>query len=123
MVNTPDRSYGGFLSRLDEPEVRKQLSGKNIYEVTIKNIGGLIMPVTIEWQYSDGTSEIDRLPANVWRLNEHEIQHTFIKNKAVVQVNLDPNFEFADTNDKNNSFPRVEKESKFDTFKDKSKQN
>jgi len=46
MIPTEARSYGGFLSRLDEPEVRKQLSGKNIYELTIKNIGGLVMPVT-----------------------------------------------------------------------------
>ena len=35
MVSTPDQAYGQFLSRLDEPELRKQLYGKNIYEITI----------------------------------------------------------------------------------------
>ncbi|WP_299366342.1 M1 family metallopeptidase [Winogradskyella sp.] len=121
MVSTPDQAYGQFLSRLNEPELRQQLLGKNIYEVTIKNIGGLVMPVTIEWQYTDGTGDIDTLPAEIWRLNEYEVTKTFIKEKEVRKVVLDPNFEFADTDIKNNSFPKVEEKSDFDTFKDKKK--
>ena len=123
MVTTPSQNYGEFLSRLDEPAVRKQLSGKNIYEITIKNLGGLVMPVTIEWQFKDGTTEIDRLPAEIWRLNEHEVQKTFIKEKEVVQVNLDPNFEFADIDMKNNTFPKKEEASKFDEFKENNSGN
>ncbi len=119
MTSTPDQAYGQFLSRMNEPEIRKQLAGKNIYEITVNNVGGLIMPVTIEWVYTDGTKEIDRLPAEVWRLNEYQITKTFIKSKQVEKVNLDPNFEFADTNTKNNSFPKVEEASDFDKFKNK----
>lgn len=119
MANTPDAAYGQFLSRLDEAEVRKQLSGKNIYEITIKNKGGLVMPVTIEWVYTDGTKEIDKLPAQIWRRNEYEVKQTFIKDKEVTKVNLDPNFEFADVDATNNSFPKVEVESEFDAFKNK----
>ncbi|MCF7559167.1 M1 family metallopeptidase [Sabulilitoribacter multivorans] len=119
MTSTPDNAYGQFLSRLDETEVRKQLSGKNIYEITVKNVGGLVMPVTIEWVFTDGTSEIDTLPATVWRRNEYEIQQTFIKEKEVSKVNLDPNFEFADTNMGNNVFPKMDTKSEFDSFKDK----
>ena len=118
MTSTPDSEYGQFLSRLDEPEIRKQLSGKNIYEVTIKNKGGLVMPVTIEWIYTDGTSEIDRLPSQIWRKNEYEVKKTFVKAKEVSKINLDPNFEFADTNMENNNFPKVENKSEFDNFKD-----
>ena len=121
MNNASDASYGQFLSRIDDAEIRKQLLDKNIYELTIKNVGGLVMPVTIEWIYTDGTKEIDRLPATIWRLNENEIKKTFIKSKQVKEVNLDPNFEFADTNMDNNSFPKVETKSQFDEFKDKNK--
>ncbi len=92
MINTPESAYGDYLSRLDDNQVRKQLSGKNIYEVTIKNIGGLVMPVTIEWQFTDGSTEIDRLPAEVWRSNEYEIKKTFIKAKEVQKVTLRPKF-------------------------------
>lgn len=123
MTITPDKAYGQFLSRINEPEVQKQVLGKNIYELTIKNIGGLIMPVTIEWVYADGTNEIDRLPAQIWRRNEYETQQTFIKEKEVSKINLDPNFEFADTDMKNNSFPKVETKSEFDSFKDSKNQN
>ncbi len=121
MDSTPDKAYGEFISRLDENEVRKQVSGKNIYEVTIKNIGGLVMPVTIEWIFKDGSSEIDKLPTEIWRLNEYEIKKTFVKEKEVSQVNLDPNFEFADTDESNNTFPKQEQESNFDQFKNKKK--
>lgn len=123
MTTTPDAAYGQFLSRLNEAEIREKLSGKNIYEVTIKNIGGLVMPVTIEWEFTDGTTEIDRLPSEIWRKNEYEIKKTFIKAKEVSKVNLDPNFEFADTDMKNNSFPKLETQSDFDTFKNKQNSN
>ncbi len=121
MTKTPDQAYGGFLSRIDEPKVRKQLSGKNIYEVTIKNLGGLVMPVIIEWEYTDGTKEIERLPADIWRLNEYEVSQTFLKTKEVEKITLDPNFELADTDTNNNTFPKTVSKSKFDEFKDKKK--
>jgi len=119
MTSTPDKDYGQFLSRLDEPELRNELRGKNIYEITVKNEGGLIMPVKVEWQFKDGTSEINVIPAEIWRHNEYEIKKTFIKSKEVKNVILDPNFEFADTNMQNNSFPKTEEDSDFDKFKNK----
>ncbi|WP_203257580.1 M1 family metallopeptidase [Hyunsoonleella ulvae] len=117
MTSTPDRSYGGFLSRMDDVAIRKKLSGKNLYEITIKNVGGLVMPVTIEWVFTDGSSEIDTLPAQIWRRNEYEVKEVFIKDKEVKTVNLDPNFEFADTDMSNNTFPKSETVSEFDSFK------
>lgn len=117
MISTPDKAYGQFTSRLDEKEIRKQLKGKNIYEITVKNIGGLVMPIIVEWVYSDGSKEIDRIPAQIWRRNEYKITKTFIKSKEVVKVNLDPNFELADTDMNNNTFPKKDSTSAFDKFK------
>ena len=76
------------------------------------------MPVIIEWIYSDGSSEIDRIPAQIWRRNEYEIKKTFIKSKEVVKVNLDPNFEIPDTEINNNTFPKIDSKSDFDKFKE-----
>ena len=123
MVESSESSYGEYLSRLNEPEVRKQLEGKNIYELTIKNLGGLVMPVIIEWTYKDGTKEMDRLPAEVWRINEYQITETFVKEKEVVNITLDPNFEFADVDASNNSFPKVEQISDFEEFKESQQGN
>ena len=119
LLSTPDAAYRQFLSRLDEPEIRKQVEGKNIYEITVTNKGGLIMPIIIEWQFTDGTSEIDRLPAELWRRNEYVTTKTFIKDKEVKMVVIDPNLELADVDMGNNSFPRVKEVSKFEEFKEK----
>ena len=53
--------------------------------------------------------------------NEEEFkkhEEEIIKEKEVNKVNLDPNFEFADTNMENNSFPKTEQVSEFDSFKE-----
>ena len=46
---------------------------KNFYEVTFENKGGLVTPLIIEWTYEDKSKEIERFPAEIWRLNENEI--------------------------------------------------
>lgn len=117
MLETPDRAYRQYLSRLDEGEVRAQLSGKHIYELTLKNKGGLVMPVLIQWNYSDGTQEMQQLPAEIWRLNELEVKKTFMKDKEVASVVIDPNQALADVNTDNNVFPPVESGSKFESLK------
>ncbi|MCV9388230.1 M1 family aminopeptidase [Reichenbachiella ulvae] len=118
---TPDSHYGGFLSRIDEAKMRDQLSGKNIYELTFTNEGGLVMPVIIEWTYTDGSKEVERLPAEIWQLNEYKVKRTFLKDKEVSSIKIDPNNELADVNLSNNSFPRAEEKSEFDEFKKDSK--
>ena len=118
MTETPDAYYGQFLNRLNEGEIRANLTDNNIYEIKLKNEGGLVMPVVIKWTYADGSSEIDRLPAEIWRLNEYEIVKTFVKTKEVTNITIDPNLELADINLENNTFPKVEGKSKFDAFKE-----
>ena len=116
LVNTPQNLYGEFRSRVDDNEIRQKLSGKNIYEVTFSNKGGLVTPLIIEWTYKDGSKEIEKIPAEVWRLNEQEVTKVFIKDKEVTNIVLDPNFELADVEMRNNVFPK-KAESRFDKFK------
>jgi hypothetical protein len=117
VTNTPDQLYGEFKNRLDDNAVRKKLEGKNIYQIKFKNVGGLVTPLVIEWTFKDGSKEIERIPAEIWRLNEIEITKVFVKDKEVVNVLLDPNFELADVDVSNNTFPKKAVESKFDQLK------
>lgn len=117
MLETPAGNYGQYLSRLNEDEVRANLAGKNLYELTLKNKGGLVMPVVIEWTYADGTKETEQLPAEIWRLNELEVKKTFLKEKEVVSIAIDPNQSLADVNMDNNVFPKVETEDRFEKAK------
>jgi hypothetical protein len=117
LINTPDQLYGEFTSRVDDSAVRQKLTGKNVYQVKFKNNGGLVTPLVIEWSYKDGSKEIERIPAEVWRVNENEFTKVFIKDKEVVNVLVDPNLELADVDMNNNAFPKKPGESKFDQLK------
>ena len=113
--------YGEFQNRIDDKAVVNNLQNKNLYEVTLTNKGGLIMPVIIEWTYKDGTKEIERIPAEIWRLDENKITKVFVKSKEVVGIVLDPLKETADINTLDNVFPKVSPPSKFDELKKKGK--
>jgi hypothetical protein len=117
VINTPEQFYGDFRSRVDDNGIRQKLEGKNIYQVKFRNQGGLVMPLIVEWTYKDGSKEMERIPAEVWRTDENEVTKVFVKDKEVVSVQLDPNHELADTDDSNNAFPKKPTESKFDQFK------
>ena len=77
------------------------------------------MPVIIEWTYKDGSKEIDRLPVQIWRKNENKITKTFMKDKEVAFIKLDPMRETADINEKNNSWPITDAPGKFQLYKSK----
>ena len=76
------------------------------------------MPIIIEWTYKDGSKEIDRIPAQVWRLNEKSVVKTFMKDKEVSSIRLDPMRETADIDERNNNWGAVtEAPSRFALFK------
>ncbi len=116
---TEEATYREFRSRIDETAVRKKLDDKNLYEVKLRNKGGLVTPVVIEWTYADGSKEIETLPAEIWRLNEYEIAKVFVKDKEVTNMVIDPNRATADVDATNNIFPKKEATSKFDELKKK----
>jgi len=117
VIKTPDNLYGDFRNRVDDKAIVDKLQGKNLYEITLKNSGGLVSPVIIEWTYKDGSKEIERIPAEIWRLNETKVTKTFAKDKEVANIVIDPNAETADVNTADNVFPKKAAESKFDQLK------
>jgi hypothetical protein len=96
---------------------KANLENRHAYELTFSNKGGLVMPIIIEWTYKDGTKEVDRIPAQVWRANENKVVKTFIKNKEVESVKLDPYRETADIDESNNTWHGIPAPSKFTVFK------
>ena len=98
-------------------EEKEKYGNKNMYELTFSNKGGLVMPIIVEWTFKDGTKEVDRIPAQVWRLNENKVVKTFIKDKEVASVKLDPYRETADINESNNSWNTIAEPSRFSIFK------
>lgn len=117
VLNTKDADYRDFKSRVDDQAIRGRLEGKHLYEVNLRNTGGLVTPLIIEWTFKDGSKEIERIPAEIWRMNEVEVKKVFLKDKEVVNIVIDPSQETGDVNTRDNVFPKKPAESKFDRLK------
>jgi hypothetical protein len=91
---------------------------KFFYQVYLTNKGGLVMPVILEFTYEDGTKDVEKIPAEIWRLNEKNVTKVFIKDKKVVKIVQDPMRETADINEMNNVWPAGDAApSRFQMFK------
>jgi hypothetical protein len=97
----------------------ESIKGKYNYEIHMTNKGGCVTPLIIQWNYKDGTSEIDRVNAYVWRKNEKNVVKTYSKNKEVASILLDPYKETCDIDEKNNTWNVKEAPNRFDVFKGK----
>lgn len=114
LVDTDERFYSEFYDRLDDAAIRDKYKGKNFYEVTFTNKGGLVMPVMVRLNYSDGTFSDEYIAAEIWRKNENQVRKVFITEKEVVSVIFDPADRTSDIETNNNIFPRQERKSLFD---------
>jgi hypothetical protein len=117
--------YTVHVQQFDEPvddATKQKFASKNFYEIHFSNKGGLVMPIIIEWTYKDGTKEVDRIPAQVWRKNEDKLTKLFVKDKEVASIKLDPMRETADIDESNNSWPKVQEQTAFQIFKAKQAQ-
>jgi len=92
-------------------------ANKFLYELSFSNKGGLVMPIIVEFTYIDGSKEIDRIPAQIWRHNELKTAKFYVKDKEVASILVDPLRETADIDTSNNTWGGKAKESKFRAFK------
>jgi hypothetical protein len=111
------KEYQKSISLLTSEEIQKINSPDYFYEIEFERIGGLVMPLIYELQYSDGTHDIKRIPAEIWRKGEKKVSKVHISNKKIDRIILDPYLETADINTENNYFPKEEQYSKFEIFK------
>jgi hypothetical protein len=85
---------------------KAKYSDVHLYEVSLSNKGGLIMPVIVEFTFADGTKQTERISAQIWRKNENKVTKLFMTNKRAVNIKLDPMRETADIDETNNVWPK-----------------
>ena len=90
---------------------------KYFYEVTFEKLGGLVLPILVEYTYEDGTKDFKHYPAQIWSKNDDAVKKVIASDKAIVEIHIDPNLETADVDTSNNVWPRKEK-SEFDLKKE-----
>jgi hypothetical protein len=92
----------------------------NYYVLNFTNKGGLVMPIILGLTFKDGTTEKLNIPAEIWRRNSKEVAKLLVypKNKELVQVVVDPDWETGDADLENNHYPRRIIPSRIEAFKD-----
>lgn len=104
-----------YLQKTFTAQEREQLkTPRFFYQVTFDKPGGLVMPLIVELTFADGTTQVQKFPAQIWRMNDKEVTRTFATQKEVVKITVDPREETADIDTANNTWPRAEAKSKFD---------
>jgi hypothetical protein len=114
---TADQQFKTFYKGLSPDEKKLYDSKKYFYELDFSNNGGLVMPLIIQWTFADGSKEMERISAYIWRKNEQRVTKVFAKDKEVLSVMLDPYRETADIEESNNYWPRETLPTRFDLFK------
>lgn len=113
------KEYADFKEKLTPEQLELLNSGKQIYEVKFSNLGGIPMPLILEFTFNDNTTEVVRIPAEIWRRHEENVSKVFIFNKEVASLRLDPFLETADTDLNNNSWPSAKTPSRYELFRKK----
>lgn len=115
------KQYDQFISSLTAEEKELLGSNLNFYQIDFENRGGLVMPLILKFEFADGTEEIQRIPAEIWRKNNEEVSKVFMFNKEVQQITLDPYLETADTDLDNNFWPERQEPSRFQLYKSRTR--
>jgi len=109
--------YEAYLASLSDEEKEVLNAGKNYYQLDFSNIGGLVMPIILEFTYVDGSREIKRIPAEIWKMNSSQVSKVFVTDKEIQEIVLDPNLETADVDRNNNYWPERKEPTRFELFK------
>lgn len=81
--------------------------GKFYHRITVENKGGLVLPLELEIEFTDGTKKRVNMPAEVWRSNELQFTHGFFSDKEIAKVVADPDSGYADVDRSNNTFTKA----------------
>lgn len=95
-----DGQYDGVIA------AARGFDGK-LYRLTFSNVGGVVMPIIIQFTYDDGTTETVKIPAEIWRTNNRQVTWQHVTRKTVTSVMVDPMQQTADADLANNAWPRA----------------
>jgi len=62
------------------------------------------MPVILKMDFTDGTTETVRIPAEIWRKNSKQVTWQYVTGKELKGAELDPLWETADADRGNNVY-------------------
>ncbi len=106
ILKTTESAYREFKNRFNDEKFISSLKDKNIYELTFKNVGGLVTPIVLAFSFEEGSTVMETIPAEIWRYNEEEVAKVFVFDKILNRVSIDPENLTGDVDRRNNVLDR-----------------
>ena len=97
--------YQELMKDLSKEEKELLRSRDYFYVVEFENVGGLVMPIVLEVSYEDGSKEILRIPAEIWKKNSESVSKLIVAKSEIAGLRLDPLRELADADALNDRWP------------------
>lgn len=117
------RDYAKLLEGLKDWQKELLDLGENLYFLDFSNVGGLVMPIILDIEYTDGSREELRIPAEIWRRNARHVTKLIVRDKEIAAITVDPHLETADADLTNNHWPRKPVTSRIELFKQKQRRD
>jgi len=110
-------AYQNYVAKLSDREKSWIDRGANYYEFEFERIGAIPMPIILQLEFEDGTSETHYIPAEIWRMDDSVVHKVFVSDKVLVGAQVDPGLETADIDRGNNYWPPRLLPTRFELFK------
>ena len=123
VTNLDKADYKKYIDKLTAEEKKMLAMRNNFYELNFQLIGGLVMPVILEFTFTDGTTQKEYIPAEIWKMGNKTAKKVFWFEKEVKSINLDPNLETADVDRSNNYWPAQVVPSRFELYQQKTRES
>ena len=114
------KKYEELLKTLAKDKIRADVlkTKRNFYLIEFSNVGGLVMPIILKIDYTDGSTEELRIPAEIWRVDNAKAAKLIMTQKEIKALQIDPHEEIGDADVENNFWPRRAIKSRFQLFKE-----
>ncbi|MDA9312279.1 M1 family metallopeptidase [Vicingaceae bacterium] len=123
LTNLDKSDYKKYIDKLTAEEKKMLAMRNNFYELNFQLIGGLVMPIILEFTFTDGTTQKEYIPAEIWKMGNQTAKKVFWFEKEVKSINLDPNLETADVDRSNNYWPAQVVPSRFELYQRKTRES
>lgn len=114
-----EKRYKTYVSGFTDEERAWLSDSLNYYQISFSNVGGLVMPIIVQFTYADGSNEIRQIPAEIWKKGNDRVTKVFATEREVTDITLDPYQQTADVDLSNNSWPRKPVLTRFELYKER----
>jgi hypothetical protein len=120
ILPSDQKKYEELLKTLAKDKIRPEIlkTKRNFYLIEFSNVGGLVMPIILKIDYTDGSTEELRIPAEIWRVDNAKAAKLIMTPKEIKALQIDPHEEIGDADVENNFWPRRAIKSRFQLFKE-----